>query len=242
MTTPKDPTPTSGSTRAKAESRTPEARGVAAPHPGRLEDTQAAAPATPVTPAKAVKAAKPAKTPKGAGQDEAGAGSAVTNSEGSSTLGRARTAVAEAGRSAGRGAGTIGRTVADKTVSSGSGAARALGRAKARPEESGDLGTVAGLSLRLPLASASIRLPGPGAVAKLGPVQVTLPTGALYYGGLVALVVGGTLELPIAAGAAVAGAVLGRRWLGRTTPTVTAFDSPPQSGPNGASVAPTVRT
>ena len=54
---------------------------------------------------------------------------------------------------------------------------------------------------------------------------MTLPTGALYYGGLAALVVGGTLELPVAAGAALAGAVLGRRWLRGPVPKVSIYDT-----------------
>jgi len=85
----------------------------------------------------------------------------------------------------------------------------------------------AGMTMHVPFASATVRLPGPGAVARLGPVQVTLPTGALYYGGLAALVVGGTLELPVAAGAALAGAVLGRRWLRGAIPKISVFDSRP---------------
>jgi len=83
------------------------------------------------------------------------------------------------------------------------------------------------MTMHVPFASATVRLPGPGAVARLGPVQVTMPTGALYYGGLAALVVGGTLELPLAAGAALAGAVLGRRWLRGAIPKISVFDSRP---------------
>jgi hypothetical protein len=86
---------------------------------------------------------------------------------------------------------------------------------------------VAGLTVKVPFASASVRLPGPGAVASVGPVRVTLPTGALYYGGLAALVVGGAMELPMAAGAALAGAVLGRRWLRGAVPEISVFDSAP---------------
>jgi hypothetical protein len=85
--------------------------------------------------------------------------------------------------------------------------------------------------VKVPLAAAVVNLPAPGAVAKVGPVRVTLPTGALYYGGLAALAVAGTLELPIAAGAALAGAVLGRRWLADPLPRISVFDSEPGSGP-----------
>lgn len=69
----------------------------------------------------------------------------------------------------------------------------------------------------------------------MGPVQVTVPTGALYYGGLAALVVAGGLELPFAVGAALAGAVLGRRWLRGGAPKINAFDAQSTAGsPNRA--------
>ncbi len=162
-----------------------------------------------------------------------GAGAAGTD-VGPGLLGRARGAAADAGRSAGE----YGRGAADRTGGPGTGAPRTVGRlgGSSGPRSAAD--PVAGPSVKVPLASASLRLPGPGAVVQLGPVQVTLPTGALYYGGLVALVVGGTLELPVAAGAAVAGAVLGRRWLRSTTPTVTAFDSAFGNGPEHPNQAP----
>lgn len=86
---------------------------------------------------------------------------------------------------------------------------------------------LAGFTVKLPFASATLRLPGPGAVATVGPVRVTLPPGALYYGGLTALVMGGTMELPLAAGAVVTGVVLGRRWLQCTVPEISIFDSAP---------------
>jgi hypothetical protein len=65
----------------------------------------------------------------------------------------------------------------------------------------------------------------------MGPVRVKLPTGALYYGGLVALAAGGAVELPLAAGLAVAGLVVRRRWPFRSWPTVTVYDSEPESAP-----------
>jgi hypothetical protein len=85
--------------------------------------------------------------------------------------------------------------------------------------------------MRIPFASASMRVPGPGAVVSIGPVRVTLPTGALYYGGLAALAIGGPLEAPVAVGAALAGAVLGRRWLRGSIPRVSVCDAAPGSGP-----------
>lgn len=114
------------------------------------------------------------------------------------------------------------------------GSARAVGGALHGPVPDADQRArepVAGLSISVPFVSASLRLPGPGAVATVGPVRLTLPTGALYYGGLAALVVGGTLELPVAAGAALAGAVLGRRWLRRPVPEINVFDAQPQPAP-----------
>lgn len=110
------------------------------------------------------------------------------------------------------------------------GSARAVGGALHGPVPDADRGgrePLAGVSVTVPFVSASLRLPGPGAVATVGPVRLTLPTGALYYGGLAALVVGGTLELPVAAGAALAGAVLGRRWLRRPVPGIDVFDAQP---------------
>lgn len=112
------------------------------------------------------------------------------------------------------------------------GSARAVGGALQGPVPDADRGgrdSLAGISVTVPFVSASLRLPGPGAVATVGPVRVTLPTGALYYGGLAALVVGGTLELPVAAGAALAGAVVGRRWLRRSVPGIDIFDAQPLS-------------
>ncbi|GAC1607754.1 MAG: hypothetical protein NVS3B26_02110 [Mycobacteriales bacterium] len=144
----------------------------------------------------------------------------------------AATAGAAAGRSATRAAATgSARQVARAagvTAGAARGAAQAIGAAAVTPDESLTAPkSAAGLSVKVPFASASVRLPGPGAVASVGPVRVTLPTGALYYGGLVALVVGGTLELPVAAGAALAGAVLGRRWLRGSRPKISLFDSQP---------------
>ena len=157
----------------------------------------------------------------------------------------AATAGAAAGRSATRAAATgSARQVARAagvTAGAARGAAQALGAAAAAPEESlAAPKSVAGLTVKIPFASASVRLPGPGAVASVGPVRVTLPTGALYYGGLVALVVGGTLELPVAAGAALAGAVLGRRWLRGTRPSISVFDSEPAATPGPLSDGPAV--
>lgn len=118
------------------------------------------------------------------------------------------------------------------------GSARAVGGALHGPALDAPRGgrePLADVSVSVPFVSASLRLPGPGAVATVGPVRLTLPTGALYYGGLVALVVGGTLEFPVAAGAALAGAVLGRRWLRRPVPGIDVFDAEPEPSPRAGS-------
>ncbi len=79
-------------------------------------------------------------------------------------------------------------------------------------------------SAKIPFASASLRLPGPGAVGSLGPVRLTLPTGPLYYGGLGALAIAGALDPAIAAGAALAGVTFGRRLLRGPVPQVSRSD------------------
>lgn len=155
---------------------------------------------------------------------------------------RVKGATADAARSAAGAAETVGRAAMDASsrgaglgVGAARGSARVAGRALGfgEPAPEGAAGTpVAGLIVKIPFASASVRLPGPGAVATVGPVRVTLPTGALYYGGLAALAAGGALELPVAAGAALAGAVLGRRWLRGPTPEISVYDTEPGAGPH----------
>jgi hypothetical protein len=132
---------------------------------------------------------------------------------------------------AGRTAATAGRTAERAVERAGSLAARG---ASAGVRRTARLATPVSASVRLPFAAASVAVPGPGAVATVGPVTVTLPTGALYYGGLAALVAGGALEAPVAAGAAVAGIVLGRRWFKHPVPTVSVYDSKPGGPPPGA--------
>jgi hypothetical protein len=96
----------------------------------------------------------------------------------------------------------------------------------------------AAFSAKLPFASASLRLPGPGAVGTVGPVRVTLPTGALYYGGLGALVIAGALDPVVGVGAALAGVAFGRRLLRDPAPEVGPSGEPAPSTPrpksNGA--------
>lgn len=170
---------------------------------------------------------------------KAGAGGAA-----SSSAGKGRSTRSAAAQSAGRSptrSQSASRARGSSTTSARGSANGRVGRsasiaATSSPNapsarSNGGERSAASATLNIPFASASIRLPSPGAVANIGPVRVALPTGALYYGGLVALVVGGTLELPLAAGAAVAGAVLGRRWLRGAVPKVSVFDAQP-GGPN----------
>jgi hypothetical protein len=67
-------------------------------------------------------------------------------------------------------------------------------------------------------------------VARVGPVRFNLPPGALYYAGVAALVAGGAVELPVAAGIALVGTLLGRGRLGGLRPSFSLFDSDPDPG------------
>jgi hypothetical protein len=127
-----------------------------------------------------------------------------------------------AGRAAHWGAGTT-RDTARTVAGVFTGPATTTGAATREP--------AVDFTARIPFASASLRLPGPGAVATLGPVRVTLPAGALYYGGLATLVVGGALDLPVAAGAALAGVLFGRRRFGRAVPVISVVGATPGPAP-----------
>ncbi len=165
----------------------------------------------------------------------------VAQANNGSRLGRAGIGGVAAGRKATRSAGGAAKSAAGaarsgagRAAGAGIGAARGLGNALGDRGFSTDAASgpsVAGVTVKVPFASAALHLPGPGAVASLGPVRVTLPTGALYYGGLAALVVGGALELPVAASAAIVGAVIGRRWLRHPAPQISVFDAERDGGP-----------
>jgi hypothetical protein len=144
-------------------------------------------------------------------------------------------------RSAAGSALRSGRGAASRAADLGIGVARGVNKSlttRSRTGESVAAGApkepVVGFTATLPFMSASLRLPGPGAVAAVGPVRVTLPTGALYYGGLAMLVASGALEVPAAVGAAVSGAVVGRRWLGSRRPGISVFDSAPGGAPHAS--------
>ncbi|MGA6207508.1 hypothetical protein ACPESR_22440 [Nocardia testacea] len=64
--------------------------------------------------------------------------------------------------------------------------------------------------IALPHLSAQVAIPGPGIDVKAGPVELSLPTRYLYYGGLGALTVAGAVELPLAGALAAAGLIVDR--------------------------------
>lgn len=65
-------------------------------------------------------------------------------------------------------------------------------------------------SLTLPHLSAEVAIPGRGIDVKAGPVELSLPTRYIYYGGLGALAVAGAVELPLAGALAAAGLIVDR--------------------------------
>jgi len=70
--------------------------------------------------------------------------------------------------------------------------------------------TAPAATLNLPFLSAQVAIPGSGVSVKAGPVNVSLPTRYLYYGGLGALTVVGAVEWPIAGALAATGLVIDR--------------------------------
>lgn len=67
-----------------------------------------------------------------------------------------------------------------------------------------------GATLSLPFLSAEVAIPGPGVSVKAGPINLSLPTRYLYYGGVGALAVAGAVEWPIAGALAATGLVVNR--------------------------------
>lgn len=65
-------------------------------------------------------------------------------------------------------------------------------------------------TLALPFLTAEVAIPGQGIKMKAGPVELSLPTRYLYYGGLGALAVAGAVEWPIAGALAATGLIVGR--------------------------------
>jgi hypothetical protein len=65
-------------------------------------------------------------------------------------------------------------------------------------------------TLELPYLSARVAIPGQGIRMKAGPVELSVPTRYLYYGGLGALTVAGAVEWPIAGALAATGLIVGR--------------------------------
>ncbi|MFI2230097.1 hypothetical protein [Nocardia testacea] len=82
------------------------------------------------------------------------------------------------------------------------------------PEKTdGQPGTAAAPAARLalPFFDAEVAIPGQGITMKAGPLELSLPTRYLYYGGLGALTVAGAVEWPIAGALAATGWIVGRR-------------------------------
>ncbi|MFI9531862.1 hypothetical protein ACIG56_01345 [Nocardia fusca] len=70
--------------------------------------------------------------------------------------------------------------------------------------------TALAATLTLPFFDAEVAIPGQGIKMKAGPVELSLPTRYLYYGGLGALTVAGAVEWPIAGALAATGLIVGR--------------------------------
>ncbi|WP_157172082.1 hypothetical protein [Nocardia higoensis] len=81
------------------------------------------------------------------------------------------------------------------------------------PDQSADApaaGHTPAAMLNLPFFRAEVAIPGPGVKVKAGPINLSLPTRYLYYGGLGALTVAGAVEWPIAGALAATGLVVDR--------------------------------
>ncbi|MBY8862266.1 hypothetical protein K7711_37745 [Nocardia sp. CA2R105] len=65
-------------------------------------------------------------------------------------------------------------------------------------------------TLNLPYLSAEVAIPGPGIKITAGPVNLAIPTRYLYYGGLGALTIAGTVEWPITGALAATGLIINR--------------------------------
>lgn len=79
-----------------------------------------------------------------------------------------------------------------------------------KPDGQSTEDTAPAATLALPFLDAKIAIPGQGIKMKAGPVELSLPTRYLYYGGLGALTVAGAVEWPIAGALAATGLIVGR--------------------------------
>ncbi|NKY33065.1 hypothetical protein HGA13_08275 [Nocardia speluncae] len=70
--------------------------------------------------------------------------------------------------------------------------------------------TAPAATLTLPFLDARVAIPEKGIMMKAGPVELSLPTRYLYYGGIGALAVVGAVEWPIAGALAATGLIIGR--------------------------------
>ncbi|MEV3965085.1 hypothetical protein AB0M34_30070 [Nocardia sp. NPDC050193] len=79
-----------------------------------------------------------------------------------------------------------------------------------KPDEQSTGDNAPAATLALPFFDARVAIPGQGIKMKAGPVELSLPTRYLYYGGLGALTVAGAVEWPIAGALAATGLIVGR--------------------------------
>ncbi|WP_327150279.1 hypothetical protein [Nocardia sp. NBC_01329] len=104
-------------------------------------------------------------------------------------------------------ANSTGRTAATGT---GESARKKPAGPRQRPDGQPTTETVPAATLALPFLDARVAIPGQGITMKAGPVELSLPTRYLYYGGLGALAVVGAVEWPIAGALAATGLIVGR--------------------------------
>ncbi|MGW1738785.1 hypothetical protein ACWCPQ_08230 [Nocardia sp. NPDC001965] len=101
-------------------------------------------------------------------------------------------------------ANSTGRTTATGTGES------ARKKVRAKPDGQATAETAPAATLALPFLDAEVAIPGQGIKMKAGPVELSVPTSYLYYGGLGALAVVGAVEWPIAGALAATGLIVGR--------------------------------
>ncbi|MFQ6226783.1 hypothetical protein [Nocardia sp. NPDC002869] len=96
------------------------------------------------------------------------------------------------------------------STSSANSTGRPSAAAPARTSDRSPARAAPAASLTLPHLSAEVAIPGRGIDVKAGPVELSLPTRYIYYGGRGALAVAGAVELPLAGALAAAGLIVDR--------------------------------
>lgn len=104
-------------------------------------------------------------------------------------------------------ANSTGRTAATGT---GESARDKTTGPREKPDSRPATETAPAATLALPFLDARVAIPGEGIMMKAGPVELSLPTRYLYYGGIGALAVVGAVEWPIAGALAATGLIIGR--------------------------------